>query len=74
MSETSEYSFELCGHDPTESSWHVHSDPEPLRRYQGQGSTAEKPELGLILEWMCLGVDLRLTFLPCRATGLVLGE
>ena len=21
--------------------WYVHSDPEPVRRYQGQGSTAE---------------------------------
>ena len=32
--------------------WHIHSDPEPVRRYQGQGSTAETQELGLILEWM----------------------
>ena len=32
--------------------WCVHSDPEPVRRYQGQGSTAETHESGLILEWM----------------------
>ena len=30
----------------------VHSDPERVRRYQGQGSTAETQELGPILEWM----------------------
>ena len=30
----------------------VHSGPEPVRRYQGQGSTAKTQELGPILEWM----------------------
>jgi hypothetical protein len=39
-----------------------------------QGSTAETRELGLIFESNWLGVDPRLSVLPCRATGLVLGE
>jgi hypothetical protein len=41
---------------------------------QVQGSTAETRELGLIFESNWLGVDPRLSFLPCRATGLVLGN
>ena len=40
---------------------------------QVQGSTAETRELGLIFESNWLGVDPRLSFLPCRATGLVPG-
>ena len=41
---------------------------------QVQGSTAETRELGLIFEPNWLGVDPRLSFLPCRATGLVSGR